>query len=89
MRDTKPDLDRRHRELIMARSGVERLAMGCAMFDDAKAIAEAGLRAERPGLSEAELRRLLLMRLYDKDLPFGWLAKAGEALERSWKGNHR
>lgn len=56
--------------------------MGCAMFDDARAIAEAGLRAQHPNLPERELRRLLIARFYGNDLSAAWLAKATDALTR-------
>ncbi len=67
MTDTSPKVDRLLRQRFMARSGEERLAMGCSMFDDAKALALAGLRAERPGMDDRECRVQLLRRLYGRD----------------------
>ena len=68
MTDTPPSAAARVRELLMLKSGAERLAMGCAMFDDAKALALAGLRAQLPGADDDECRRRLLLRLYGGDL---------------------
>ena len=68
MNDTGPKVERLLRNLLMAKSGEERLAMGCSMFDDAKAIALAGLRAEWPGMDDIECRIQLLRRLYGPDL---------------------
>lgn len=68
MNDTSLKVERLLRNLLMAKSGEERLAMGCSMFDDAKAIALAGLRAERPGMDDLDCRVQLLLRLYGQDL---------------------
>lgn len=68
MNDTSLKVECLLRNLLMAKSDEERLAMGCSMFDDAKAIALAGLRAERPGMDDRECRVQLLLRLYGQDL---------------------
>ena len=67
MNDTSLKMESLLRKLVMAKSGEERLAMGCAMFDDAKVIALAGLHAERSGMDEREHRVQLLMRLYGQE----------------------
>ena len=68
MNDTSLKVERLLRSLLMAKSDAERLMMGCSMFDDAKAIALAGLRAERPDMDDRECRVQLLLRLYGRDL---------------------
>jgi hypothetical protein len=37
MKDTPPDIEERYRVMLMARTGEERLIMGCAMRDTARA----------------------------------------------------
>ncbi|MDH4082956.1 MAG: hypothetical protein OEV99_04220 [Nitrospira sp.] len=37
MTDTPPDIDERYRAMLMQRTGEERLKMGCAMRDTARA----------------------------------------------------
>lgn len=64
MRDTGATVQKRWRELMLSKSGAERLAMGCDMFDDAKRIVLAGLRAQNPGKTDAEIKPLLFLRLY-------------------------
>ena len=64
MTDTAATMLRRWRVRILARSGAQRLAMGCSMFDDAKRIALAGLRAENPGKTDEDIKPLLFLRLY-------------------------
>ena len=61
MNDTSPEIERRFRQMIMARSGSERLIMGASMFDTARAIVLASLPKD---LSEDELNRRLFERIY-------------------------
>jgi hypothetical protein len=55
----------RYRRMLMERSGAERMAMGSAMFDAARAIVLASLS---PDLTDREIRIALLERLYGCDL---------------------
>ncbi len=61
MNDTSPEIKRRFRQMIMARSGAERLIMGASMFDAARAMVLASLPKD---LSEDELKRRLFERIY-------------------------
>ncbi|MDQ3698983.1 MAG: hypothetical protein M3373_13330 [Gemmatimonadota bacterium] len=61
MKDTSAEVDRRFRELILARSPAERLRMGCRMFDAAR---EMVLASFPRNLSPDETRRRLFARLY-------------------------
>jgi hypothetical protein len=81
MTDTSPPLDRLYRQLLMQRSGAERMKMAGSMFATARAFAVASLRAGEPSLSAAALRRELFLRFYGGD--FG-----PEARERivAWLG---
>jgi hypothetical protein len=68
MRDTPPDVVRRVRDLYQQRTADERVRMACSMFDAAKALAEAGIRAARPDISEVDLRIRLFDRFYGQDV---------------------
>lgn len=61
MSDTPPAFARLWQQMILERSGPERLRMGCAMFDASRALLRAGLRANgqiAPGIDErAEILR--------------------------------
>jgi hypothetical protein len=63
MMDTRPDVARLYHEMLMARSGAERLRMGCDLFMAARSLALAGLRAESPG----DLPARLFLRFYGRD----------------------
>jgi len=62
MTDTRPEINDKVAEMMMRRSGVERLKMGCSMFDMAKKLVLASL-AGAAG-DNVEVRRLLFLRFY-------------------------
>jgi hypothetical protein len=61
MNDTPLEVERLLREMMMARSGEERLLMGSAMFDAARDMVIASLPENLPAL---EFKRRLFERLY-------------------------
>ena len=65
MNDTPEAVQNFYRTLLMCRSGSERLQMGCAMFDTARAFARANLRVLSH--SDDELRVRLFVRTYGGD----------------------
>ena len=65
MNDTPAHVARRYRELLMARSGGDRLRMACDMFDSARRIVMAGLPGDRT--DTAARRVALFLRLYGTD----------------------
>lgn len=67
MNDTPPEIAQMVREMLLARSGEERLLMGASMFDAAREMILASLP---DGLSPAEKKRLLYKRIYGEELPF-------------------
>ena len=67
MKDTAQDVDTAFTAMFGALTAGDRLRMTCRMFDEAKALAVANIRASYPGISEAELRVKLFERLYLDD----------------------
>ena len=65
MNDTPPEIEKRIHEMMMARSGAERLIMGSSMFDAARRIVLASLPKD---LSDEELKRRLFERIYGQPL---------------------
>jgi hypothetical protein len=65
MNDTPEAVQNLYRMLLMRRSGSERLHMGCAMFDTARAFARANLGVL--SRSDADLRVRLFVRTYGGD----------------------
>jgi hypothetical protein len=65
MNDTPREIANRVRELLLARSGAERLMMGSQMFEVARTMMLASFPA---GLSAIEVRRRLCERLYSGEV---------------------
>lgn len=68
MIDTPPDVTGMMRELYRQRTPGERLAMAFSLFNTAKALAAAGIRADSPGISESELRLRVFDRFYGREV---------------------
>ena len=71
MNDTSPEVEARYRALLMKRSGTERLRMACEMFDCAREMMIAGIKAEQPGINGTELRVSIFLRTYGTDFTPG------------------
>ena len=62
MNDTDPKVAERYTAMLMSRSGVERMKMGSSMFQTARALMIAGLRAE--GVAEEDMKVAIFLRTY-------------------------
>ena len=67
MTDTSPEIERKYRELLLQRSGEERLKMACSMHATAQALVKASVLAKNPSATPAEIRRELFLRFYGND----------------------
>jgi hypothetical protein len=67
MDDTSPEMIEKMDEMIRMKSPIERLKMGCSMFDTAKRLVIAGIMHENPTISKVELRREIFLRFYGED----------------------
>jgi hypothetical protein len=65
MNDTPPEVTALMHEMLMARSGAERVLMCCEMFDAARAIV---LASFPPGLPDIEVKRRLCERFYGNEV---------------------
>ena len=79
MKDTHPNIEKKFRELMMAKSGSERMMMGMSMFDDACSIATSAIQMAYPNISPAELRQQLFLRCYGHEFS---KQKVSEILKR-------
>jgi predicted ABC-class ATPase len=64
MKDTSPEMDARYRDMLMQRSGEERLKMGCAMRETARAFAEASILEQDLQATPEAVRKGLFLRFY-------------------------
>lgn len=74
MNDTPPDVRAALTMMFMQRSESERAMMAFEMFDMARALMTADIRARNPGIAESELRVQIFERTYGND--FGEAARA-------------
>jgi hypothetical protein len=65
--DTPPELERKYREMLLQRSGADRLSMGCSMFATARALVVASVLEKDPSASPARVRVRLFLRFYGTD----------------------
>jgi hypothetical protein len=68
MNDTPPDVTVAFRALMMQRTEGERAVMAFEMFDLARLLMTADIRAQHPGITETELRVKIFERTYGGDL---------------------
>jgi hypothetical protein len=65
MRDTSLEVEQKFREILLARSGAERMLMGASMYETARAFVLASLPHD---LSPDELKRKLFERFYGSEI---------------------
>lgn len=83
MNDTSADMEERYRALLMQKTGEERLKMGCAMRDTARAFVEASLREKNPDATVAAIRQGLFLRLYGHEFDAPTSARILAAIEQA------
>lgn len=64
MNDTSAEMEERYRSMLLQRTGEERLIMGCAMRDTARAMVEASLREQDPNANVETIRKGVFLRFY-------------------------
>lgn len=67
MNDTEPKIENKIRELMMEKTPVERLKMGCSMFGFSKIIIQASLQVTKKN-NPSDLKEQLFLRLYGKEM---------------------
>ncbi len=82
MMDTRPAVARTYRDLLLRRSGEDRLKMGCSMHATAQSLARASVLAGDPLVSPAAVRRALFLRFYGREFGAETRQKILAALER-------
>ena len=67
MSDTPVTTERLQRDMLMRRSGEERLKMACSMLTAARALVHASVLARNPLASPTLIRRMLFVRFHEQD----------------------
>ena len=82
MKDTPPEIGRKFRQMLLQRSGEERLKMGCSMHATAQVLVRASILQADPAASPAALRKALFLRFYGQDFDAATRKKILQALEK-------
>jgi hypothetical protein len=82
MNDTPKAIQALFYQLLMQRSGEERLIMGCEMFSTSRALIRSSLAGK--GLSESEMVVQIFLRTYRNDFPPEVLEKIMERVRAYW-----
>ena len=80
MNDTPPEVDRAFTTLMMQRSEGDLAMMAFEMFDLARTLMTANIRARDPGISDVELRVQIFERTYGADFEVADRAKVVERI---------
>ena len=67
MNDTDPKIEARFNEMMMRKSGQERLKMGFAMFNMARKQVVASLKMDKSGDNREDIKREIFLRFYGGD----------------------
>jgi len=67
MKDTSEEIELIYNQMIMEKSGEERLKMGFSMFDFARQQVISSIKRDHPDCDVGELRRRLFLRFYGED----------------------
>ena len=67
MFDTHPDVAIRFRDLMMSKTGQQRLLMGCSMYDTAKKIVRSAIYNSRPEITDEEMKKEIFLRFYGQE----------------------
>ena len=67
MHDTSLAMDEKMRELIRAKTPLERLEMGCSMYETSRYLVQRSILESNPSISEKDLRKELFLKFYAGD----------------------
>ena len=81
MKDTPPEMEVRYRDMLLQLSGEERLKMGCAMRERARALVAASIREQDPQATPEAVRKGLFLRFYGHEFSAESRAKILAAIE--------
>ena len=67
MFDTHHDVAIRFRDLMMSKTGQQRLLMGCSMYDTAKKIVRSAIYNSRPEITDEDMKKEIFLRFYGNE----------------------
>ncbi|NGX43131.1 MAG: hypothetical protein K940chlam7_01422 [Chlamydiae bacterium] len=70
MRDTHPDITQKIYELIKRKTHLERLMMGCSMYETSKYLIVRAIKEKTPLISKSALRQEIFLHFYGNDFDY-------------------
>lgn len=67
MRDTTPDIERKMCEMIQKKLPIERLKMGCSMYETSRYLITRAILQRNPGITKTDFRKELFLKFYGGD----------------------
>lgn len=67
MNDTKPHIEQKMRELIQAKSPIERLQMGSSMHETSRNLIIWAIQKEYPSITPTALKQQIFLKFYGND----------------------
>jgi len=83
MKDTSDTMEQKYRDMLLRRSGEDRLKMGCSMHAMAQALVRASALEADPTASHSSLKKVLFLRFYGQDFDPSTRKKILRALEEA------
>jgi len=83
MKDTSDASESKYRDMLLERSGQERLKMGCSTHAMAQALVRASILQADPTASPAALRKALFLRFYGREFDGATRKKILRALDKA------
>ncbi len=69
MHDTSLDMDEKMREIVRAKTPLERIKMGCSMYETSRYLVQRYILEGNPSISKKRLRKELFLKFYRNDFP--------------------
>ena len=67
MDDTSPEIAKKMREMFLKKTPLERLQMGCSMYDTSRYVVSCAILRENPNITNGEFRKEIFLRFYGND----------------------
>ncbi len=87
MNDTSPFMEKKMREMVMAKTPFERLVMGSSMYETSRYLIERSILENDPLISKEKLREEIFLKFYKNDFSAEECAKILKHLRANSENN--
>jgi len=82
MNDTSLAMDEKMREMIREKTPIERLKMGCSMYETSRYLIKRFILENNPSISEKELRKEIFLNFYRNDFSLAECERIAKHLQK-------